>query len=369
MEPLKEVTLENLKQAIRQFNQSGIWQGILDRKLSVIGFFDDLKEPFMRAVELIPEEKEDELPDLVVDVYNGLVEMEEAEAEQPTGTAGAEKKMVEIEDVEAEDDGKPTEREKTPPIEYVEVDKFITKEPFKVLFPTKDEVLKAIKNNMKEEGYDETQVVIAWEKDGELVVLDGHTRLRVAKELGIKRVPAAIWEFDSEEEALDYVIHLQRDRRNLTDAEILACVEAVDRRFEVGRGKKNLTLNSFPDSASKTAKSLGISRSKVHQVRKVLDAADEQTKAEIKAGKKTIHQAYKDIKEKEKAEEKSDKKKQADIKAEIEKVFKPETLHDIKAILLKRLEGTEDKVKAVKDFHKAVKSADRRLEKLLAKVA
>jgi len=388
MEELKKVDLKVLKEAIKEFNDSGIWQGILDKKVSAIGPFDTLKETFMRAVELIPEEKEDELPDLVVDVYNALAMMEEGAEESE---AEEEQKTVVMEDVEPNNEDEPTEQEEPveedlPPIRYIEVDRFVTREPFEGLFPIKDEVLKAIKRDMEAGGYDESQLIIAWEKsDGEFIVLDGHTRLKVAKELGITEVPTAVYDFDSEDEALEYVIHLQKDRRNLTDAEILACVEAVDRRRPRGGDQKsgrkksaqpieniskneNIKFNNLKPSHVKTAEKLGISPSKVQQARKVLDKADEATKQAVKQGKKTIHEAYKEIKQKEQ-KQKQRSQESVDMKTEVERLFKPDGLQDLKGLLLKRLEGTEDKVKAVRAFHKAVKLADRRLEKLVEKVA
>jgi len=82
MEELKKVDLNVLREAVKEFNQSKVWQGILDKKLNPIQRFDVLKQRFMEAVELIPEEKEDELPDIVVEVYNALVDMEEIENEK-----------------------------------------------------------------------------------------------------------------------------------------------------------------------------------------------------------------------------------------------------------------------------------------------
>ena len=54
-------------------------------------------------------------------------------------------------------------------------------------------------------------------------------------------------------------------------------------------------------SAKKTAKTLGTTESKVNQARKVEKDADPATKQAVKDGKKTIGQAYKETKKKEKA--------------------------------------------------------------------
>jgi hypothetical protein len=74
MEELKKVDLKVLREAVKEFNRSRIWEGILDRKLNPIQKFEVLRQKFMEAVEMIPEEMEDELPDLVVETYNALVD-------------------------------------------------------------------------------------------------------------------------------------------------------------------------------------------------------------------------------------------------------------------------------------------------------
>lgn len=50
-----------------------------------------------------------------------------------------------------------------------------TRPPFKDLFPVAENVLKAIQNDMEQNGYDLSQAIIVWKK--EMVVVDGHTRL------------------------------------------------------------------------------------------------------------------------------------------------------------------------------------------------
>jgi len=103
-----EVKLTELKRAIKELNDCGILEGILDKKLAVIGSFDTLKEKFMEAVEIIPEEKEVDLPDLVIEIYNALVEMEEeGNMETEVGT-----KEEEVKEEKAEVEKKEVTKEK-----------------------------------------------------------------------------------------------------------------------------------------------------------------------------------------------------------------------------------------------------------------
>jgi len=90
-----------------------------------------------------------------------------------------------------------------------------------------DQITKA---DMQANGFDPSKPDNIWRKpDGTRVLIDGYTRVRAAEELGLLRVTAYEKNFASEAEALAYAIHTQRDRRNLSDAELLHLIELVDR--------------------------------------------------------------------------------------------------------------------------------------------
>ena len=89
--------------------------------------------------------------------------------------------------------------------------------------------------------------------------------------------------FQNDEKALQYAIHNQRNRRNMTEADLLKCIELVDKRREAGRPPKELAPNganlSQGKSAETTAKIVGASRRKVERARKVL--SDPKEKEEV----------------------------------------------------------------------------------------
>ncbi len=91
-------------------------------------------------------------------------------------------------------------------------------------------------------------------------------------------------EFPTEEHAIEYAIHCQRDRRNLTDAEILSCIIALDKRKKTGPKPSD---NSATDvakpsrSSQETAEKLGIDRGKIERARTVQDHGDEETKPKL----------------------------------------------------------------------------------------
>jgi len=192
------------------------------------------------------------------------------------------------------------------------IEEIVTRKPFEGLFTINPAILKAIEEDMKEYGYDESAPVILWE--GENVVIDGYTRLQAAKNVGLKEISVCFGDFGSEQAAFEYATHNQRNRRNIPDADILRRVETVDKREKTGRHKdseKNvINVNNISKvfdiiedvkipSHIQTAKTVGITPSKVQKVRKILDSGNEELKQEVLDGKKSIHKAVMEIKEKE----------------------------------------------------------------------
>jgi ParB-like chromosome segregation protein Spo0J len=176
-----------------------------------------------------------------------------------------------------------------------------TKHTFSSLFNINEKTLDDIIQNMKEYGYDPAFPLTLWED----VVIDGHTRLMAALTCDIFEVPVFQKEFANEKEALDYAIHNQRARRNLSEAELLRCIEAIDKPMSKEEaGAKGGTSNFESKNAKiipshiETAETLGIGQSKVSDARTVLK--DETAKKEVESGKKTIAAAAKDVREKNK---------------------------------------------------------------------
>lgn len=173
------------------------------------------------------------------------------------------------------------------------LDQLTKAEPFFSLFKIKPEVFEAIKADMAVNGFDPSKPVNVWRKaDGTRVLIDGYTRVRSAEELGLLRVTAYEKTFTSEAEALAYAIHTQRDRRNLSDAELLRLIELVDRPQEGFRSSlASIEANDGPPrkTAEVTADTIGTSRAKVERARAVL--SDPEEAATVYRGEKTIHQA------------------------------------------------------------------------------
>lgn len=177
------------------------------------------------------------------------------------------------------------------------LDQITKAEPFASLFTIKPEVFEAIKADIGSNGFDPSKPINVWKKpDGTRVLIDGYTRVLAAEELGLLRVTAYEKTFASEAEALAYAIHTQKDRRNLSDAELLRLIELLDRPQEGFRS----TIAAFEANGGKpmktadiTAEAIGTSRAKVERARAVL--ADPAEATAVRKGEKTIHQAAQDI--------------------------------------------------------------------------
>jgi hypothetical protein len=109
------------------------------------------------------------------------------------------------------------------------------------------------------------------------VVVDGHTR-RLAAIDASSQVVVCYHDFANEDEALDYAIANQRDRRNLDDGELLRLLEVRDKRKQRGAhvgnqytGVEKTSSEVISKSSSvATAELVGASRTKVEKARAII---------------------------------------------------------------------------------------------------
>jgi ParB family chromosome partitioning protein len=170
-----------------------------------------------------------------------------------------------------------------------------TASPFCDLFPIHKRILDEIYWDMERNGYDKSKPVVLWEEHS--VVVDGHTRLRAATKAKIDQIPVVFKRFADENVALKYAIRCQKNRRNLTDSELVACVVELDKKMPSGQ-RNDLAANLAPHgarlgkSASETANLLGVSTRKVERIRTVMDRAPDDIKQMVKTGRMTVNSAY-----------------------------------------------------------------------------
>jgi len=178
-------------------------------------------------------------------------------------------------------------------VPFVDPDDVKTSSPFKDLFQVRPADLENVEEDMKAHGYDSAHPIIIW-AGHDMTVIDGHTRLAAAKKLMFPRIPAIIKTFKDEAEALEYAIKTQRNRRNLTDAELLNCLTELDKRKKTGPARSLASRDAkLGKSAEQTAALLGVSQAKVERLRAVNDHASDEVKEAVKDGKLSVNKAYK----------------------------------------------------------------------------
>jgi hypothetical protein len=179
---------------------------------------------------------------------------------------------------------------------FVAPDALQTRSPFQDLFPVDPALLETVTGLMRAHGFDLSKPINVWRREN--IVIDGHTRLKAAIAAKIDCVPICYHEFEDEDEALCYAVSNQRDRRNMTGADILRCVEVVDRRKKSGERTDLASRDARSGkSAAETADIVGVSPATVERARTVIDAADEEPdiKQEVLEGRKSINAAAREV--------------------------------------------------------------------------
>jgi ParB family chromosome partitioning protein len=215
------------------------------------------------------------------------------------------------------------------------------------VFKYKEHILKEIIGNIRRSGYDKSQPIAVWQYQGELFVLDGHTRLAAAAAVGLDEVPVVVMDFEDKEDAILYTFERQVVRRNLEPSEIIFAVKLMMTR--PGHKKHDGTGRS----ADQLAARLGISATYVYQTKKIIEQAPAETIAEIEAGDKSIKEVYAEI-TKPRREARKEAEKAA--KANIQEFDAVHALHD--ALNEKPIEELVGKSEHTKHQSKALSILD-----------
>jgi len=167
-------------------------------------------------------------------------------------------------------------------------------EPFSTLFPVGEDTLEGIRLDMESNGYDDAFPIIVWEEKG--IVVDGHTRFTAALAVGLETVPVLIRNFENEDDAILYAFHLQRNRRNLADEDILRCLQLLD-TIDEARGESEGEKRTKREKIKERASELGTSESKIDKAKKVMEHADDSIREAVESGEKSINQAFNEMQE------------------------------------------------------------------------
>lgn len=185
----------------------------------------------------------------------------------------------------------------------VPVNEITTDPTFQSLLPINQTDLEEITKNMKEHGFEKTKAVCVWKEKG--ILIDGYTRLTAAKAAGLLEIYKYEKSFETEEDALQYAVEQQLNRRNLNDAGKIILIEKLDNLKKAGRPGNEETPEEKGKSAEKLAKAIGTSTRSVERTRSVLKNGDEELISKVKSGEVSINKAAEEIKKKKKEQEKS----------------------------------------------------------------
>lgn len=173
---------------------------------------------------------------------------------------------------------------------------------FKALFAPKPATVQLLTDDMKRRGFDPAHRIVIWAESGELV--DGHCRKAAAEAAGTEEIPAVLVSFATEDDAIEYAIHTQCARRNLSDADILCLVEQLDRLRARGGDRRSAGASSTAPSGAversseETAGKIGVSARTVERARRVIKSEKPDIIASVKAGTTSINKAQAQLKPK-----------------------------------------------------------------------
>lgn len=166
------------------------------------------------------------------------------------------------------------------------------------------EELEQFKSSLKEEGIRDAIVVTLL--DGNNVLIDGHHRFRVGKEVGITDFPTKQLELGTLEDIKIWMLKNQLGRRNLTDAERIDIADKlteflipIAKEKQLYKGKKtvspNLAKQKNVDRISEISRLSGASTGNVKKLRKIKKERSQEDVDKVLSGEVSIHKSYTEL--------------------------------------------------------------------------
>ncbi len=187
--------------------------------------------------------------------------------------------------------------------ELVSIASLIQRAPFSTLLRVDAATQAAIQNDMECNGCDPNHPIHVWVAGDLFILIDGFTRVMAAVSLGIELLPAFLHRFKTEDDALDFAIRCQVNRRNITDAELLGLIKIYDEKIKPGtnQGRENgrfspkASSDAVGKTAAATADALGTSTTKIERARRVIEKGSPLMLKKVTDGKLTINAAITQI--------------------------------------------------------------------------
>ncbi|MBR5965781.1 MAG: ParB N-terminal domain-containing protein [Treponema sp.] len=178
-------------------------------------------------------------------------------------------------------------------IQMVDISKLKFDKDFKELFAQEPDKVERIAVDMMERGYDKSQPIIVTK---DFAILDGNSRYLACQKAGITTIPIILKDFADKDEALRYELHLQLDRRNLSDAVIFSMFQKLEEKKAKAKAQGKDT-EEFTDK--KLGEQLQRSERQVQKLRELARKAGPQTIEKIISGQTSINRAYSEVKQSE----------------------------------------------------------------------
>lgn len=168
------------------------------------------------------------------------------------------------------------------------------------------EAYEGLKAEIKADGIRDPLVI--WNPNNDFILVDGHNRLRVAKELHLNAVPVSYKVFKDKAEAATWIFAHQVNRRNATDGQKAIAYGLIRKEYaeEAKESKKrkpesvreNSPKQNYEDNRTRhrAAQAVGLSDWKARQADYILDYASEEQKEDLRSGKKDLKEVYRDVK-------------------------------------------------------------------------
>lgn len=182
------------------------------------------------------------------------------------------------------------------PIERITIDP-----EFEKLFDRNPILVEELSKNIEANGLRQDKPITVWlNQNGELVLVDGHTRLAATRSAGKKEVYAVIWAFKDRTLALDFAFNEQALRRNLTNGQKLPLIQRLLKsEQEAARKRQEGSAPNDADSgktAEVIARKLCMGTTTVERAIAVLKSGDEKLIRQVETDALSISAAAKKLK-------------------------------------------------------------------------
>ncbi|MCQ2242491.1 ParB N-terminal domain-containing protein [Treponema sp.] len=167
---------------------------------------------------------------------------------------------------------------------------------YKAIYAQEAQKVQRIAEDMREHGYDQSQIIII---NKDYLILDGNSRKEALDSLEgqITKVPVIIKDFCSREEYKKYILHLQLDRRSSSDRDKYVSFKEFEelKRSAKLRGEKT---DEYSDES--LANKLSISVRQISMLREITHKITPDLERKLFADEITLSKIYSTIKKEEK---------------------------------------------------------------------